>query len=226
VLTCAVGLGVLAAAAACSPVQMGAAATVGSQRITIAQLDSQVTSFNQLYKKYGGQAQLTPAQVPARVLSWLISFQIGEQVARDAGLTVTPADAEAAITALQAQIQQQAAQSGQTATLAMVMAADGIPPDLQSELGRYEAIQIAWVKQHNGGSLPTTTAAGNAAQTALDHAQCTAAKSLSIAVNPQFGRTNYSANPFSYSVVPAPDLLSRASGASSSSPSAVTSPPC
>jgi SurA N-terminal domain len=222
VLTCAVGLGVLAAAAACSPVKMGAAATVGSQRITITQLDNQVASYNPVYQKYAGQVQLTSAQVPAAVLSWLIRFQIREQMALDAGVTVTAADTQSAISALQAQVQQYAAQSGQPYTLQMLMVANGIPPDLENELGRYQAIEIAWLKNHYGGSLPTTTSGQSAATAALNHAQCVTAKNLSIAVNPQFGRLNYS----SYSVVATPDLLSKASGASSSSSSAGASPSC
>ena len=43
--------GACALLAACSPVKMGAAATVGSQRITITQLDNEVASFNQVYPK-------------------------------------------------------------------------------------------------------------------------------------------------------------------------------
>ena len=97
VLTCAIGLGVLAGAAACSPVKMGAAATVGSQRITITQLDNQVASFNQVYPKYAGRVQLTSAQVPSAVLAWLIRFQIAEQMARNAGVVVTDAEASATV---------------------------------------------------------------------------------------------------------------------------------
>jgi hypothetical protein len=226
VLTCAIGLGVLAGAAACSPVKMGAAATIGSQRITVTQLDTEVASYNKVYTKYASQVQLTSAQIPAAVLSWLIRFQVREQMAQNAGLTVTQTDAWNAIygrTGLQNQVKQYAAQSGQPYTLQMLMVANGIPPDKLNELGRYQAIELAWLKQHYGGTLPTTTSGQNAATAALNHDECLAAKSLSIAVNPQFGRINYK----DYSVVATPDLLSKASGASaSSSPPAGESPSC
>ena len=40
------------AAAACSPVKLGAAAIVGNQRITIAALDTEVTNLSQAAAKY------------------------------------------------------------------------------------------------------------------------------------------------------------------------------
>ena len=41
----AVGLGACAVLAACSPVQVGAAAIVGNQRITVSSLDTQVSNL-------------------------------------------------------------------------------------------------------------------------------------------------------------------------------------
>lgn len=219
VLTCAVGLGVLAAAAACSPVKMGAAATVGSQRITLTQLDNQVASFNQVYSKYAGQVQLTSAQVPAAVLSWLIRFQVAEQLARNAGLTVTQADGQAALNSLESNAKQSAAQQGQPFNFDELLVANGIPPTpaMKNELGRYQAIEMAWLKQHYGSSATTQSQVN-----ALSHAQCVTAKNLPVAVNPQFGKLDYS----SFSVTSTPNLLSKPSGSSTPASTSVSTPSC
>ena len=76
------------------------------------------------------------------------------------------------------------------------------------QVGRWEAQQDAFARKQNGGKEPTTTAEQNAFTTAINKAQCQAAKSLNIKVSPQFGRLDYT----QLSVVAAPDTLSRAGG--------------
>src|SRR6266700_7935357 len=88
--------GACALLAACSTVKMGAAAIVGDQRITTASLDTQVSNLQSAAKQYGSAVQL-PAQVPQSVLTWMIRFAIRDQVARDAGITVTDAQIDSAI---------------------------------------------------------------------------------------------------------------------------------
>ena len=68
---------------------MGAAAIVGNQRITIATLDTEVTNLSQAAKQYPGVVNLTPAQATQDTLTWLIRFQINEELARQAGITVS-----------------------------------------------------------------------------------------------------------------------------------------
>ena len=51
----AAGLGACAVLAACSPVQVGAAAVVGSQRITVSSLDTQVSNLQTAAKPYGSR---------------------------------------------------------------------------------------------------------------------------------------------------------------------------
>jgi len=217
VLTCAVGVGVVVLAAACSPVKMGAAAIVGSDRITVTQLDDQVSAFNQVYPKYASEVNLASSKVPGEVLSWLIRFRIRERMAQNAGITVTPAQEQAAITAINASGQQYAEESGvSNYTLNLLLVANGLPPDLLNELGRYQAIETAYIEQLNGGKLPTSTTEQNAATAALNKFQCSTAKSLSIQVNPQFGQFNYS----QYSVASTPDTLSVASGSKAATASA------
>ncbi|HEY7274675.1 MAG TPA: hypothetical protein VH594_01850, partial [Trebonia sp.] len=48
----AAGLGACAVLAACSPVQVGSAAIVGDQRITVSSLDTQVSNLKTAAKPY------------------------------------------------------------------------------------------------------------------------------------------------------------------------------
>jgi hypothetical protein len=220
VLTCAVGVGVVVLAAACSPVKMGAAATVGSDRITVTQLDNQVAAFKQVYPKYASEVQLASSKIPGEVLSWLIRFQIRDRLAADSGITVTPAQVQAAINAINASGKAYAAQSGVTNySLDLLLIANGIPPGLADDLGRYQAIQTAYLTMANGGTPPTSTSAASAATSKMSKAECSAAKSLNIQVSPQFGTFSYS----QYAVTATPDVLSATSG---SKPTAVSAGSC
>ena len=78
----AVVLGAGLVLAGCSPVKLGAAATVGSHRITIASLDTEVTDLSQAVKQYPASISLTSAQQTNLTLAWLVKFQVAEQLAR------------------------------------------------------------------------------------------------------------------------------------------------
>jgi hypothetical protein len=197
----AAGLGACAVLAACSPVQAGAAATVGSQRITVSSLDTQVSNWQAAAKPYGGNIQLTGSAVPQAVLSWLLRFAVMDQVAASQGINVTTAQADAGLAALS----QVATQNGFSSTKELLVA-NGVPPQMFSQVGRWEAQQDAFAKQGNGGKEPSTTGEENTFSTAINKAQCTAAKGLSIKVSPQFGRFNYASS--SFSVVDGPNTLS------------------
>ena len=205
----AVVLGAGLVVTGCAPIKMGAAAIVGNQRITIATLDTQVTNLSQAAKQYPGTVQLSPAQETQETLTWLVRFQINEQLARQAGITVSAAQAEAALAQIYAVAKSQAqAQGLSNVTLNLILAANGIPPDLAAELGRYQAIQDQFVLRANGGKIPTTTSAQAATTAKLQRAQCVAAKTLQIEINPQFGQLNYT----QYQVVSAPSMVSRPPG--------------
>lgn len=206
------------------PVKMGAAAIVGSQRITVATLDTEVTNLSQAAKKYPGIVNLNQAQQTQETLSWLVRFQINEELARQAGITVSAAEAEQALNQIYASAKASAAAQGlSNVSLELVMAANGIPPNLSAELGRYQAIEDKFVEQGNGGKLPTSTAAQNAATARLQHAQCLAAKALSIQVNPQFGRLDYANQ---YQVVSAPSKVSASAGPAPTASPSGTAPAC
>ena len=81
--------------AARSPVKMGSAAIVGNQRITVATLNTEVTNLSQSAKQYPGMVSLTATEETQATLTWLIRYQINEEVARQAGITVSTAQAEA-----------------------------------------------------------------------------------------------------------------------------------
>ncbi len=100
----AVGLGACAVLAACSPVQMGAAAIVGNQRITVSSLDTQVSNLagERQAVRHAAISGAAPDRAidrpaAAAVLYWQIKFAIMDQVAAANGISVTQAQWQAAL---------------------------------------------------------------------------------------------------------------------------------
>ena len=217
----AVCFGACAVLAACAPAKAGSAAIVGDQRITVSSLDTQVSYLQEAAAPYAGQVQLTAAEMPNAVLSWLIRFAIQDQLSATAGVSVTQAQVQAGIASINSQAASAASQEGLNSAQAALVNA-GISPQLLPALGRYQAQEIAYAEKVNGGKLPSTTAENNTVTAALTKAQCTAAKSLSIQVSPQFGRLDYS----QYTVVAAPDTLSRLPGIPSPASTTGLTPAC
>jgi hypothetical protein len=220
----AVVAGVGLAVAACSPVKMGAAAVVGNQRITIATLDTEATNLSRAAAQYPTIVNLNASQRTQATLTWLIRYQINEEVARQAGLTVSTAQAQQALNQAYTSAKSAAEQQGLTkVTLSLILAASGIPPNTSTELGRYEAIANQYLTAANGGTAP---AAGSAAETAagnkLSKAECLAAKALNISVNPQFGQLNYNG----YQIVAAPPAVARTQVPSPAPSSFAPAPAC
>ena len=219
----AVALGAGLVLTACSPVKMGAAAIVGNQRITIATLDTEVTSLSQAVSQYPGIIQLSKVQETQETLTWLVRFQINEQLARQAGITISTAQAQSALDQIYSATTAQAeAQGVSNVTHNLIMAAYGVPPDLSTELGRYKAINDQFAQQANGGKPPATTTEQSATTAKLQQAQCVAAKSLKIEVNPQYGQMNYA----QYQIVSAPGAVFRAEGPAKAASSAGLTPAC
>jgi hypothetical protein len=225
IILTAAGLAAAMALTACGSVRMGAAAVLSNKQISTSTLTAEVNNLNTAYTAAKGKIQLqfVKSEMPQEVLSWLLRFRVQEQLAAREGITVTSAESQQALAAATAQ----ARQSG--SSLADLAVANGLPPDQLAELGRYEAIENALVKRLNGGKLPTASTSSTVLQTLgaqYDKAQCQAAKSLNIKVNPQFGRLDYS----QISVVAAADTLSAPEGAPSPKPTGtaapVLSPPC
>ena len=217
----AAGFGACALLAACSPVKVGAAATVGNQRITVSALDTQVQNLQTAAKPYGSEIQLPAAQMPNAVLSWLIRFQVQDQASAAAGITVTQAQIEAGVADINSQASSAASQEGVSSPEAVLINA-GISPQMLPAVGQYQAQEIAYAEQVNGGKLPSTQAESNTVSAAITKSQCAAAKSLAIQVNPQFGRLDYS----QLTVVATPDTLSRLPGVPSPASTSGLAPAC
>jgi hypothetical protein len=201
----AVGLGACAVLAACAPVQMGSAAIVGNQRITVSTLDTQVSNWEAAAKPLGSTVQETSADAPAQVLSWLIRFSVMDQVAAANGINVSQAQAAAGLSNLNAQ-----ASSYGFANGSQLLIASGVPPQLFQQVGLWNAQVMAYELKVNDGQQPTTQAQETTITNAVNKAECTAAKSLNIQVSPQFGRFDYASATFG--VVAGPDVLSRPAG--------------
>jgi len=205
--------------AGCGSVKMGSAAIVGDERITIATLDTEVNNLSQAAKQYQGTVQLSAAQQTQQTLTWLVRFQIAEELARQHGITVSTAESQAALDRIYAEAKASAeAQGISNPSLGLILVANGIPPNLSAEVGRYQAITDEFMKQANGGTAPSTTAEQTLTTAKFEQAQCEAAKSLNIMINPQFGQMDYS----QYQVISAPSAVSRSAGPT---PSPSASPP-
>jgi hypothetical protein len=209
--------------AGCSPVKLGAAAVVGDQRITVATLSTDVTNLSRQVKLYPGTVQLTPVQETQQTLTWLIRFQINEQLAKQAGITVSTAQEEVALNEIYKSAAANAqAQGIKNVTIDLILTANGIPANLRTEVGRYQAITDQFELQANGGKTPTSQDQANAANGKLNKAMCLAAKQLKIEVNPQYGRLDYS----QYTIVASTPTVTRTAGpAPTASPSGLA-PAC
>ncbi|HEX3925957.1 MAG TPA: SurA N-terminal domain-containing protein [Streptosporangiaceae bacterium] len=210
------------AVAACGQVQMGAAAIVGSQRVSSSTLSDEVANLSAGYQAHKRQIQLQyPAsQMPQQVLAWIVRFRVRNQLASRDGISVTTTDVRQALGQITASIKQ----SGESATLPEVAVANGLPPDMLNALGRYQAIETKLLNRLDGGKLPTASAAQQTLETKFNASQCRAAKSLNIKVNPQYGSLNYT----DFSVVLTPAALSNPQS-SAPTPAAsrpVLTPPC
>ena len=219
----AIGLGLLATGCAVTPLKMGSAAIVGNQRITVATLGSEVTNLSQAASKFPGVVNLTQAQETQATLTWLIRYQINDEIAREAGITITTAQANAALASAYSTAAASAQQQGLTnVSLNLILTGSGVPPDTSAQLGRYEAIANQYLKMANGGQTPTSTSAQTAAGAKLASAECHAAKNLDISVNPQYGQLDYG----QYQIVSAPNPVFRSGGPTASASPVTTAPAC
>jgi hypothetical protein len=211
--------GGLTVAACGNSLKLGAAATTGTGRITSAALTDQVANLASAYKTdqhKGVKPQRTTGQEPQQVLNWLLTFRIFDKLAEQRGINVSRADVQRQLAGLSAQAKQQ-----KLTTAGYVSAAGAVPPDLVPQIGRYFAILTAFQNRLDGGKSPTATAAQSALEKRVAHAQCVAAKSLNIKVNPQYGEYDYG----TFSVVAAPSKLA-ASPSASASAKPKLAPPC
>jgi hypothetical protein len=212
-------LGGSVALTACGPVQLGSAAIVGGQRITLSTLATEVSNLNQAYQAEEGKGKVQLAfaasQTPQEVLAWLIVFRVGDELARDQGVTVNPTQVQDAMNSLSAEIRQSTG-----STLQAEAVSHGVPPNLiPTQFATYEAIQTVLTSKLAQGN--TSTEAQQVVEEELGRDQCVAAKNLNIKISPQFGRLNYS----EFTIVPVANTLSAPGGANKPATGSFT-PPC
>jgi hypothetical protein len=176
---------VTAALTACgSPVQAGAAATLNDSTISSSELNSAVASWQHLLKanpRAREQLQLAfPDSEQRSVLSNLIQIKIGEQTAKDAGLTITPAEIDDVVNKLSQGQGQEAFDLG-----AMTI---GIPPESSRDFAELVAIE---------NKLGVGEATDDARVAKVKGALVQTAKNMDIKVNPRFG--SFDPNNFSLS---------------------------
>ena len=208
------------AVSACGTVKMGAAAITGNNSISSASLTAQVANLNAAYgadKAKGIKPQRAVGQEAQQVLTWMILFRIGDQVAVRNKIYVTTAQADSQ----QNQLSDQAKAS--KVTLNEYASAGGaLPPDLIQQYAQYVAIISRLEGRITGGKPPTTTAEQAKINSAVAHDQCLAAKDLGLTVNPQYGVWDYR----TYSVVSAPPTLAAAPTPSAAKTPVLTKAPC
>ena len=200
ILVIAAAAAATCALSACGPARLGSAAITGGQRITVTTLSDQVANLERAYQagKAKIQLQFPLAEAPQQVLGWMLRFQIRDELAARNHVVVTNGESQRALTSL-------AHQTGRTGpAFLQLVVANGLPPDMLLDLGRYEAIQNNLFARLNGGTLPRTQARIQALSPAFSERECIAAKSLNIQVNPQFGQMDYG----TLSVIPATSPLS------------------
>jgi len=189
---------------------MGSAAIMGDQRTTVNTLSNEVANLKQHYQANRSKIQLQfpLSQAPQEVLTWLVRFKAVDQMAARNHVKVSSGQSDRALNPIRTQV-------GPTGIKNLAVA-NGLPPDLLPELGRYLAIQNALVNRLDGGNPPQSTAAQQALRAELSRRQCRAAKALNIRINPQFGRLDYSqlsvipaATPLSAPVTPSPSPSTR-----------------
>jgi hypothetical protein len=157
----------------------------------------------------------------------MIRFDIRDQMARDAGITVDNRQIESALSQLDQSQRSSAAQTGaRYVGLQAVLASAGISPQMAHDLGKYEAQEIAFVEKNNGGQLPTSQDDVARALSQVNAADCRAQKSLGIQVNPQFGQLGYDARNGFFDIVAVGDTLSRPAGQASSPAASPSLPAC
>lgn len=185
-LKVACALGAAAAATtllgACSPAKMGAAATVGDQRISAGDLNTAVDQWQKAYNANplpSNQLRLLDnGSIPRSVLYNLVVFKLADEAARRQGVHVSAGSIDNAIAAVGGE--QRVAQE------AVVM---GVPPQRARDYARFR-LDIQGIAGALGPA-PKTAADQQKIQNELSNVMATTARSLRIDVNPRYGRFDY-----------------------------------
>ncbi|MFB9836037.1 hypothetical protein [Actinoallomurus acaciae] len=189
---CALAAGT--ALAACGPVQPGAAAIIGHDRITVSKLDSTVDRWNKELPKYpqaqqvvqNAQAQpggnpgsiqpFDPSSPQRSALFLLIEMRAWNELARQQKISVSQGQVDAFV-----------AQAGGRETIETVIVAQGLPTSYADDFARTVVLQQAidgrFGVNPKGATTPQEQVAGQRLMIAL----LAAAHRLGITVDPRYG---------------------------------------
>jgi peptidyl-prolyl cis-trans isomerase SurA len=163
-----------AALTACSPIQAGAAAIVGQDRITSDDLNRGVEDYQNAIKTTKLPAQQAPfSSVPQGVLLQLVDIKQYTQLAARHGVTITEGEIDNA----RAQVQGGSAQLDQT------MLAQGVPPSQNR----------AWIRAQLGIQKLLVQAGAGSDQASQQQAEQKVLKELAtipVKVSPRFGKVD------------------------------------
>ncbi|WP_147341187.1 SurA N-terminal domain-containing protein [Actinomadura logoneensis] len=174
------------------PVRAGAAALVGDERITVADLDRTVRVWRPEFKAdpQAGAVRGEPPEQQQQMgtdaasesdvratLSTLVFLRIGDRAARDNGVEPTGGDVDQALAMMD--------QAPTSNAVSMTLAA-GLPKDRVRDVARFNAIQILLMDRFGWDHTPNSPTARQA-MLRFDQALADAAAKLKVRVNPRFG---------------------------------------
>lgn len=181
-----------AALTACGPVKTGAAALVGSDRITIAKLNATVTEWSKELPKYPAaqqiaqQAQAQGQQVPfdpsspqRSALYQLVDMRVWDEVARKDGVNVTGGQVDALI-----------AQNGGMPSLDANVLAQGLPTSYDRAYARSVLLRHALMQRY-GVSTATDQQAQQRAVQQVIGSYVQAGHRLKLQINPRYGSFDF-----------------------------------
>jgi peptidyl-prolyl cis-trans isomerase SurA len=192
---CALAAGT--ALAACGPVQPGAAAIIGHDRITVSKLDSAVDRWNKELPKYpqaqqvvqNAQAQpggnpgsiqpFDPSSPQRSALFLLIEMRAWSELAREQGISVSQGQVDAFV-----------AKAGGRESLETVIVAQGLPTSYADDFARTAVLQQAIDGHFGVNPNGATTPQEQAANQRLAIALLAAAHRLGVTVDPRYGTFN------------------------------------
>jgi hypothetical protein len=183
-------LATLVSLTGCGPVLMGAAAILGTERVSASALSAHVASLDTVYQAnpaLQSRVSYKPADMPQVVLTFLVQLHALDAVAQENGVQVTPAEAQRAFAAEIAGAGQQLGSVITPDQFAMLI---GLPPTLEGQFARAVAEAAKLEAQFAGaaGVSSLSAAQQQQAQARLNAEMSAASTRLGFKVNPQYGQ--------------------------------------
>jgi FKBP-type peptidyl-prolyl cis-trans isomerase (trigger factor) len=193
------GVAALAGLSACGPSQLGAAAVVNSQRITVSEVQGALKSVRQVQDQYGLE-HADPSTAARNEVQRRVVELVFERAARDLGISVSDGEVSTAIDAERKLL-------GGPEQLRQALAQANIAADQVTEVFRQQVINTKM------GIKVAAQAGSKLTQDQIDqkvHDTLVAtAQRLHIRINPRYGTFNAAQGQIA---APAPDFLRPTSG--------------